>query len=384
MTKYLGDFATGRTIHIHFTTHGENGAPIAPSSALAASDFRIYKNGSATERSSTSGVTVTSPFDSVVGRHLVTIDTSNNADPGFFAAGNDYRVEINSSKTIDGVSQSGVEVACFSIQNRTAADVWSGPTRTLTEGVTLTSAERTTLAAAIEAAMIDDGDATALLQAIADKIADENPSLGDLTLSAIASAVWQNSTRSLTAGVTLTSAERTTLVAAIDVGLSASHGEGSWEAAGGVIGEEDLAAIGAAVTDVIGGIRAQVLGAIVFGDGERIAIVQGNDYLERSGNAILLEIERPGVDFTGAAAELAFGKIEGAPLVTVSATVEDAEVGSCKVRVELRKANTSLPSGQYRYDCRIFRPEPGQDDEVITVVDGELVIRPAAGTVTLA
>jgi hypothetical protein len=38
----------------------------------------------------------------------------------------------------------------------------------------LTSAERTTLAAAIEAAMIDDGDATALLEAIADKIADEN------------------------------------------------------------------------------------------------------------------------------------------------------------------------------------------------------------------
>lgn len=65
--------------------------------------------------------------------------------------------------------------------------------------MSLTTGERSTLAAAIESAMINEGDATALLEAIADKIAAENPSLGDLTTSAIASAVWANAARTLTA-----------------------------------------------------------------------------------------------------------------------------------------------------------------------------------------
>lgn len=343
---YLGDFATGKTIPIHFTTHDDTGAPVAPSSALAAADFRIYKNGSATERSSPAGVTVTSPFDSTTGRHLISIDTSDNTDAGFYAAGNDYRVELNTAKTIGGVSQSGVVVGTFSIQNRYVptvldaagirsaigmgsanldtqigglpAGVWANGTRTLTSGggldaagvraaLGLASANLDTqlagLPAALEAAIINDGDATALLQAIADKIASENPSLGDLTLAAIASAVWENATRTLTsggssltaadvwahaertltsgggldaagvraalglaaanldtqlgglpagvwangtrtltAGVTLTSGERSALVTAIDVGLTASHGDGSWVAAGGEGGlsPEDL------------------------------------------------------------------------------------------------------------------------------------------------
>lgn len=66
--------------------------------------------------------------------------------------------------------------------------------------MTLTSGERTTLAAAIEAAIINDSDGEAVLQAITDKIASVNPDLGDLSLGAIASAVWTNGTRVLTAG----------------------------------------------------------------------------------------------------------------------------------------------------------------------------------------
>lgn len=116
--NYIGDFNTGVTVRLHFTTHTAAGALVAPSSAFAASDFRIYKDGSATERSSTAGITVTSPFDSITGRHLIAIDTSNNTDAGFYAAGSDYRVEINSAKTVDGQTQSGVVIGTFSILNR--------------------------------------------------------------------------------------------------------------------------------------------------------------------------------------------------------------------------------------------------------------------------
>jgi hypothetical protein len=45
------------------------------------------------------------------------------------------------------------------------------------------------IAAAVEAAIINDADATAVLQAITDKIASVNPSLAGLTIGAIASAV---------------------------------------------------------------------------------------------------------------------------------------------------------------------------------------------------
>lgn len=118
--NYLGDFNVGATVRFHFTTHAvSNGALVAPSSAFAAADFRIYKDGSATEKTTTNGITVTSPFDSITGRHLIAIDTSNNTgDTGFFAAGSDYRVEISSAKTVDGVTQSGVVIGTFSILNR--------------------------------------------------------------------------------------------------------------------------------------------------------------------------------------------------------------------------------------------------------------------------
>ncbi len=256
--------------------------------------------------------------------------------------------------------------------------------------MSLTSGERSTLAAAIESAMINEGDATALLQAIADKIAAANPSLGDLTLSAIASAVWSSGTRTLTenpgldadgirTAIGLSSANLDTRLDAI----IAAFEEIECDGASADLSDEAVEAISQIVTDAIGGIRAQVFGLIIAG-GDQITITQGNDYLTRSGNSILLDIERDGVDFTTATAEFSFGRTEGDPIETVTATIEDGAVGSCKVRVQLRKITTSHPSGQYRYDCRIFIPETEHDDEVITVIDGDLVVRPASGAVTLA
>lgn len=117
----MRDRALGSTIRLKFTTTDSNGAPVAPSSAFAASDFRIYKDGSATEKATTNGITVTSPFDSVTGRHLIEIDTSNSTgDTGFWASGSAYFVELNTAKTVNSQSVSGLEIGSFSLELQTA------------------------------------------------------------------------------------------------------------------------------------------------------------------------------------------------------------------------------------------------------------------------
>lgn len=115
---YEGDFATGGNVPIEFGTYTQAGALVAPSSALAASDFKIYKDNSAAERTSTSGITVTSPFDSTTGKHLINIDLSDNTDVGFYSSGSTYSVWLSPPvKTVDGQAVD-IKVATFSI-NRT-------------------------------------------------------------------------------------------------------------------------------------------------------------------------------------------------------------------------------------------------------------------------
>lgn len=110
----MRDRVVDSTVRISFNTNDGDGAPVAPSSAFAASDFVIYKDGSATQKTTTNGITVTSPFDSLVGLHLIEIDTSNDTDDAdFWVLNSEYRVAINSAKTVDGVSQSGVIVGEF-------------------------------------------------------------------------------------------------------------------------------------------------------------------------------------------------------------------------------------------------------------------------------
>ena len=117
----MRDRALGSTIRLKFTTTDSNGAPVAPSSAFVAADFRIYKDGSATEKATTNGITVTSPFDSVVGRHLIEIDTSNSTgDSGFWASGSAYFVELNTAKTVNSQTVSGLEIGSFSLELQTA------------------------------------------------------------------------------------------------------------------------------------------------------------------------------------------------------------------------------------------------------------------------
>lgn len=131
----MRDRSLGSTIRLKFTTTDSNGAAIAPSAAFVASDFRIYKDGSAAEKTTTNGITVTSPFDSVTGRHMIEIDTSNSTgDAGFWTSGSAYFVELNTAKTVNGQPVTALEIGSFSIDLQTAqADLRKILGTTLTE-----------------------------------------------------------------------------------------------------------------------------------------------------------------------------------------------------------------------------------------------------------
>ena len=65
-------------------------------------------------------------------------------------------------------------------------------------GLTLTSGERTSIADAVQAAILNENDSQAIIQAIADKIAETDLQIGDITVEGIATAVWQATVRELT------------------------------------------------------------------------------------------------------------------------------------------------------------------------------------------
>jgi hypothetical protein len=116
---WLGEFPEDfATVTCMFTTHSSTGAPVAPNSAFEAADVIIYKNGNAAQKTTTNGVTMTSPFDSITGLHCVVIDTSNDTgDGGFWVAGAVYTLVLSADETVDGVAvakvigQFGIELA---------------------------------------------------------------------------------------------------------------------------------------------------------------------------------------------------------------------------------------------------------------------------------
>ena len=108
------DFAEDSTIRLGFVSTAPDGTPTAPSAAFTAADFAVYKDGSATQKTTTNGITVTSPFDSLTGRHLISIDTSNDTgDAGFWASGSVYEVVLSTAKTVDSKSVSGYSIGEF-------------------------------------------------------------------------------------------------------------------------------------------------------------------------------------------------------------------------------------------------------------------------------
>ncbi len=102
---FLGDFPEDfTTVPVFFTTHDSNGAAVAPLTAFEADDVKIYKDGSNAQKTSTNGLTMTSPFDGIVGLHCLLIDTSNDTgDAAWWVAGHTYTVILNpDTETVNG------------------------------------------------------------------------------------------------------------------------------------------------------------------------------------------------------------------------------------------------------------------------------------------
>lgn len=115
MIPYIGDFVINSTLRYYYASNAAGGASAARTTAGA---YRVYKNISITERTSTAGITDYSGFDSVTGLNAVTIDLSNNTDAGFYAAGNDYVVVLVGA-VVDSLTVN-VPLFQFSIENRAA------------------------------------------------------------------------------------------------------------------------------------------------------------------------------------------------------------------------------------------------------------------------
>jgi len=221
--KYMGDFADNSTIQIMFTTHAAAGGSVAPSSALESADVIIYKDNSATQKATVNGLTMTSPFDAIVGLHLLEIDTSvDTGDAGFWAVGSDYSVILSPDETVDSQTVVGA-LAQFSIENRsdsqtgdsfaivngasgsvaTKAVVDAIPTTAMrgTEGANTVVPDNATIAAiagyldteiaaikAVTDAIPDGGALTALLASIA-SILDDTGTAGVAVSSAVRDSI---------------------------------------------------------------------------------------------------------------------------------------------------------------------------------------------------
>lgn len=133
----LGVVKPGSTVRIPFSTFSTAGAAVTMTN-FAAADVLVYKDGSTTERASTSGYTATTDFDTKTGKHLIVIDLADNTTADFFAAGSEYLVAVD-SVTVDSQTV-GTWVARFcigypgAVLDTTIATLASQTSFTLTAG----------------------------------------------------------------------------------------------------------------------------------------------------------------------------------------------------------------------------------------------------------
>jgi hypothetical protein len=183
LATHLGFYNTSSSrthVRLQFSTHQGAGGNVAPVSAFEAADIRIYRaaDGAAfsnTQRSSANGITMTSPFDTLVGVHDVDIDLTDNTDAGFYASGYLYSVMLAPDETIDGETITGVVLAYFEI----------GP-----QPVNVVSIANGAITAAAVATGAIDADALAAdaVAAIVDGVLDE-PIAGHTSSGSVGEAI---------------------------------------------------------------------------------------------------------------------------------------------------------------------------------------------------
>lgn len=233
---------------------------MAPLSAFEAADLKLYKDGSNVERTSANGITMTSPFDGIVGLHDVAIDLSDNSDSGFYAAGSFYAVVLSpDTETVDSQTivkvlayfEIGVPVANVTQFGGSAGTFASGRPEVNTThvaGTTQTAgdiiADTNDIQARLPGALTGAGNIKADAQVVSDKtnysLAQTFPSnfasmlidsSGRVTVGAIVNgaiaaatfaanaldAVWSTTIRLLTAGTNIVLAKNTGVTGFTDI-----------------------------------------------------------------------------------------------------------------------------------------------------------------------
>lgn len=102
----LGKVKPGSTLRIPFSSFDKDDGSSITMTNYAVGDILIYKDGSTTERASTSGFTATTDFDAKTGKHLIIIDLADDTTADFFKAGSEYLVALD-AVTVDAVTVGG-------------------------------------------------------------------------------------------------------------------------------------------------------------------------------------------------------------------------------------------------------------------------------------
>lgn len=118
MSEEHGNITAGDVVELDLNTFQSDGASVTATIVL--SDIKVYKDGGTTERTSTAGITLLKDHDGAAGTHIVTLDTSDNTDDGFYAAGSNYKVKALGI-TIDSKTVNYF-IGSFSIENRISED----------------------------------------------------------------------------------------------------------------------------------------------------------------------------------------------------------------------------------------------------------------------
>ena len=123
--EYVGDYLVGDTVCGYFNTYQPS---TGASFTLASGAIRAYKDGSATEDSDDSGLTLDNDFDGVTGYHQACVDTSQ--DGTFYSANSRFSIILDAG-TVDSISVVGTQVLSFSLQDGTAGAILTDTGTTL-------------------------------------------------------------------------------------------------------------------------------------------------------------------------------------------------------------------------------------------------------------
>lgn len=126
-----GSVPAGAVLPFPFTTHASSTGANITMTGLAVTDIEVYKGTSMTQRASDAGYTLLDTdgidIDGVTGFHGFSIDTGDNTDAGFYAAGSFYTVLVSAitvdTQTVSFIAGTFRLMAAESVAGTPKADV---------------------------------------------------------------------------------------------------------------------------------------------------------------------------------------------------------------------------------------------------------------------